>query len=201
MGEPINGLGEDMCGHGKTIAEPVNPLDLFQGSVSEREFICDQLEAIADVLPRRACINRILSAMQFLRLKLPAYHRDERDCLFPLLKRCAPQSFGLGPILAQLQNCQVDDEDYALEVADLLEQISGNETVANADTAGYMLRGFFQVYRRYLAWQKLTILPMAASAFGADDLEELYSTIHWTRRSAGPPTLYLLPTGTKNILN
>jgi hypothetical protein len=176
-------------------AVAVNPIDLFEGSVSERDFVCDQLEAIADDLPTRIDIRRILSAMQFLRLKLPAYHRDERHCLFPLLKRRASQSFGMNRIAAQMQAYQIDDEDYALEVADLLDRVADTQTIDNPDAAGYMLRGFFQSYRRYLDWQRLTVLPLAASVLSQADLDELFESIHWNRRTAGPPPLYLLPTG------
>jgi len=172
----------------------VNPIDLFEGSVSEREFVCDQLEAIADDLPNRIDIRRILSAMQFLKLKLPAYHRDERHCLFPLLKRRAPRSFGMNQIAAQMQSFQIDDEDYALEVAEMLDLIAEKQTMDNPDATGYMLRGFFQSYRRYLAWQRLAILPLATRVLRQDDLNELFEAIHWNRRTAGPPPLYLLPT-------
>jgi len=192
MGERIDNQDTGLRIGDDAQSEPLNPLDLLEGSVSERDFVCDQLEAIADDLPNRVDINQTLSAAQFLKLRLPAYHRDERECLFPLLKRRAPRSMGMNRIVLQLQTFQIDDEDYALEIVETLESLADDPAVGNPDAIGYMLRGFFQSYRRYLAWQRLTILPLAGSLLREAELEELSAAIRWCRRSAGSPAIYLL---------
>lgn len=189
----INWLDETRSQADGKAPAAANPLDLFAGTVGEREMLCDQLEAIADSLPN--CVDRgtVLSATRFLRHKVPAYHRDERDCLFPMLQRRAPRSFGMNQIAVMMLSCQVDDEDYAVELADMLETVVVQQPVRNADATGYMLRGFFHSYRRYLAWQRLTILPLAAHVLSSADLSELLEAIHWARRGGGPPPLYLVP--------
>lgn len=197
MASSIRWLGKPRSGKDR---EPVlrgNPLTLLADTVGEREMLCDQLEAIADSLPNSLDRTVVLSATRFLRHKVPAYHRDERDCLFPMLERRAPQSFGMNGIAMMMQNCQVDDEDYAFELADILETLADQQRVGNPDATGYMLRGFFQSYRRYLAWQRLTILPLAAHVLSAKDLENLLEAIYWTRSAGGPPKLYLVPDGSR----
>lgn len=181
--------------HGNHTGQAItNPLDLFEGSVGEREFVCDQLEAIADYLPNRIDIRRVLSAMQFLRIKLPVYHRDERNGLFPLLKRRAPRSSGIEKIIARMEICQIDDEDYAQEVVELLEALAGDNLIANPTAAGYLLRGFFQGYRRYLAFQRLTILPLAGRVLTGADFADLFDAVQSSRRMMETPVMYLEPT-------
>jgi len=172
----------------------VPPLDLLAETVREREHVCDQLEAIADDLPRGTDIRRIRSAMQFLKIKLPAYHRDERECLFPLIARHASQSQDIAAIIAQLQIYQIEDEGYADEVIDLLAEMEKEAMQRTPEAAGYLLRGFFQNYRRYLAWQRLTILPLAHRVFRLKDLDELGKSLRWNRRTASSPLIYLEPT-------
>lgn len=193
MAERIKWPSEARSGNDGESSMHANPLTLFAGTVGERETLCDQLEAIADSLPNSLDRAAILSAARFLCHKVPAYHRDERDCLFPMLERRAPQSFGMNRIADMMQNCQVDDEDYALELADMLETLVEQQPVGNPDATGYMLRGFFQSYRRYLAWHRLTILPLASHVLSAEDLKNLLEAIHWTRSAGGPPKLYLVP--------
>ncbi len=171
--------------HGNNASiRPADPLALIEGSVGEREFVCDQLESIADDLPNRIDVRRALSAMQFLRIKLPVYHSDERRCLFPLLKQRAPHSSGIVPIIAQLQSHQIEDEDFAHEVAEFLEDLSTEPVIRNPDASGYLLRGFFQSYRRYLGWQKLMVLPLANRVLSREDLDHLFAAINFNRKSA-----------------
>ena len=142
----------------------------------------------------RIDVRRALSAMQFLRIKLPVYHSDERRCLFPLLKQRAPHSSGIVPIIAQLLSHQIEDEDFAHEVAEFLEDLSTEPVIRNPDASGYLLRGFFQSYRRYLGWQKLMVLPLANRVLSREDLDHLFAAINFNRKSAEAPTIYLEPT-------
>lgn len=171
-----------------------DPLDQFRKSVRERHILCDQLEAVADDLPHVIDLRKICSAAQFLKIKLPVYHRDERECLFPMLRHRARQETDIVPVLSQMQFFQVDDEGYASEVVDLLSaMMSGSAPGAPAGN-GYLLRGFFQNYRRYLSWQSLFVLPLAGRVFCGEDLRELYRNIQKNRRLAHGPAIYLEPT-------
>lgn len=172
----------------------LDPLDQFQKSVHERHVLCDQLEAIADDLPHVIDLRQIRSAIQFLTIKLPVYHSDERECLFPLLQHRALQEQDIAPLLSQMQMFQVDDEGYAFEVIDLLSAMSSGSAPGVPEGNGYLLRGFFQNYRRYLSWQSLIILPLANKVLDSEDLATLYHDVQKSRRMATTPLIYLEPT-------
>jgi len=171
-----------------------DPLNHFVKSVHERHVLCDQLEAIADDLPHVIDLRQIRSAIQFLTIKLPVYHSDERECLFPLLQHRALQEQDIAPLLSQMQMFQVDDEGYAFEVIDLLSAMSSESASGISDGNGYLLRGFFQNYRRYLTWQSLIILPLATKILDHEDLAALYHNMQKVRRTATTPLIYLEPT-------
>jgi hemerythrin-like domain-containing protein len=87
----------------------------------------------------------------------------------------------VGGMLAQLRREHAIDEGYADELCDLLDSLAAGGRPENPDMVGYMLRGFFESYRRHLHWEQAVILPLARRLLTDDDLRGLTEQLS-TRR-------------------
>jgi hypothetical protein len=74
------------------------------------------------------------------------------------------------------------DEGLAIEIADALEEVTDGRLPQNAESLGYMLRGFFDSQRRHIAWENQVVLPLARDVLTADDLAEFQACIMASRR-------------------
>lgn len=152
-----------------------NPLDVIAHDHDVQVGICDALELIADGLPedvdRRLC-GQVVS---FLRYDLPVHHLDEEEGLFPLLRQSAitGEDLAVAGILGQLVTEHGKDESAAEELVDHLDALGRGERPAYPDLLGYMLRGFFEGYRRHVLWENSFIIPAARRLLSEDSLLEL----------------------------
>jgi hemerythrin-like domain-containing protein len=151
-----------------------NPLDLLEHDHARLAGLCDMLEAIADGLPADVDRRRCREAAQALRHDLPLHNLDEEQGLFPLLRRHAAQSEKLAVITARLSNEHATDEGFAEELTEELEQLGNGGFPANPEALGYMLRGFFEGYRRHMHWENEFLLPLAREILTDADLDELF---------------------------
>lgn len=143
---------------------------------------CDALELIADGLPDHVDRPLCASLGVFLTSDLPLCHRREEMVVFPLLQERARSDHSVGDLLAQLRREHSLGEGHAEELAEMLDALSRDGSLANPDMAGYMLRGFFETYRRHIYWEAAVILPLARRWLTADDLGRLRAQL------AGQPT-------------
>ena len=58
-----------------------------------------------------------------------------------------------------------------------LEALGKGQGVTNPNMVGYMLRGFFESYRRHLHWENAIVVPLARARLTREDIEELERTI------------------------
>ncbi len=162
-----------------------NPLDLIAHAHAHQVQMCDAMERIADGLPdevdRRLCAQ-VSACLQF---DLPLHHHDEETALFPLLRTRALPEDGLDDILSRLASEHSADNDFASEIAELLDHIGQGGRIGNADMLGYMLRGFFERYRRHVHWENTLVMPIARLRFTVKDLEELASKMDTSRHQSG----------------
>ena len=151
-----------------------NPLDTLAQDHVQQAGLCDILEQIADSLP--ADMDRVdcREAALALRLDLPLHHQDEEDGLFPLLRRHAEQSENLAAIMARLSSEHAADEGFAEELSEQLESLAHGDSPSNPEALGYMLRGFFESYRRHIYWENEILLPLARETLTETDLDELF---------------------------
>ena len=158
-----------------------NPLDVLAHDHAVQEQLCDAMERIADGLPddvdRRLCAQ-VASLLQY---DLPLHHQDEEAGLFPLLRSRALPTDGIEEILDRLTDEHVTDTDYASEVSEALDILSEGGSVANAEMVGYMLRGFFERYRRHVHWENTLVMPLARLRLTPDDLETLSARMELNR--------------------
>ncbi|MFN4143388.1 hemerythrin domain-containing protein [Aestuariivirga sp.] len=147
--------------------------------------MCDALERIADGLPdevdRRLCAQ-VASCLQF---DLPLHHHDEEAALFPLLRERALPEDGLAQILDRLASEHASDNDFASEIAEALELLGQGGRPDNPDMLGYMLRGFFERYRRHVHWENTLVMPIARMRLTPEDLEQLSARMDENRRQTG----------------
>ena len=159
-----------------------NPLDLIQHAHAQQMQICDAMERIADGLPdevdRRLCAQ-VASSLMY---DLPLHHHDEETALFPLLIVRALPEDGLEDILERLASEHTTDTDFASEIAELLDLLAQGEKPGNPDMLGYMLRGFFERYRRHVHWENTLVMPLARLRLTAEDLDGLAAHMESNRR-------------------
>lgn len=161
-----------------------NPLDMIASAHAVQVEMCDAMERIADGLPdevdRRLCAQ-VASCLQF---ELPLHHHDEEEALFPLLRARARPEDGVDKILERLAAEHESDNDFASEIAEALDTLARGGRPDNPDMLGYMLRGFFERYRRHVQWENALIMPIARLRLGPDDLAHLQARMGANRHQA-----------------
>lgn len=161
-----------------------NPLDMIANAHAVQEQMCDAMERIADGLPdevdRRLCAQ-VASCLQF---DLPLHHHDEEEALFPLLRKRAQPEDGLDKILERLAAEHSSDNDFASEIAEALETLGQGGRPANPEMLGYMLRGFFERYRRHVHWENTLVMPLARLRLTPEDLDMLQAQMNQNRSQA-----------------
>lgn len=162
-----------------------NPLDVIVQEHALQIELCDALERIADGLPddvdRRLCAQ----AAACLQYDLPLHHQDEDAGLFPLLRSRAESGDGLEDILERLASEHLADTDFAAEIVDALESLGQGGRVGNPDMVGYMLRGFFERYRRHIHWENVLVIPLARRRLLPEDYEVLSARMNLNRAQTG----------------
>jgi hemerythrin-like domain-containing protein len=162
-----------------------DPLDIIAHDHTVQLQICDAMERIADGLPddvdRRLCAQ----VAACLKYDLPLHHLDEENALFPLLRARAQPEQQIDIILGRLASEHDMDTELADEIAECLELLGRGERVLNAEMMGYMLRGFFERYRRHIHWENELVMTVARRCLTPEDLELLALQMNRLRRQ--PP--------------
>lgn len=161
-----------------------DPIDFLIATHMAQLKLCDRLEAIADSLPgnvdRAACHRAALA----LRHDVHLHHLDEEEGLFPLMRDHAMDDAKLNESIARLETEHASDEGFSDELTELLERLARGEKPLDQEAAGYMLRGFFESFRRHLAFENEVILPRARALLTDNDREALSQTLRRNRLTA-----------------
>ena len=150
-----------------------SPLDLIEHEHAQNMRLCDLLEQIADGLPGDVDRRRCREAASALRYQLPLNHQDEEKGLFPLLRARAGASQNLDAILSRLASEHAADESFAGELTEELDHLAATGEARNPEVLGYMLRGFFESYRRHIQWEDTILLPLARQILTDEELKQL----------------------------
>jgi hemerythrin-like domain-containing protein len=161
-----------------------NPLDVIEHAHGLQVQLCDALERIADGLPddvdRRLCAQ-VAANLQY---ELPLHHRDEEAGLFPLLRLRARPEDCVETVLNRLEREHDSDSEFASEIVECLESMGRGQAIANPEMVGYMLRGFFECYRRHIHWESVIVMPLARQRLCAEDIALLSETMDRNRSQA-----------------
>lgn len=149
-----------------------NPLDLIEYAHLAQARLCDLLEQIADDLPDNVDQQQCSLAMNSLQFEMPLHHRDE-ELVFLLIEKRALPVENIHHILARLALEHATDESFAAELLESLAFLSEGRQLGNPEMVGYMLRSFFESYRRHIIWEKTIVIPLARARLTTEDLGEL----------------------------
>jgi hemerythrin-like domain-containing protein len=149
-----------------------HPLDLIVYEHDLQARLCDLLEQIADCLPDNVNASAAQAAVSALD-GLYRHHKNEEECLFPLIKKRAKPQDNIEQILSHLEREHAADESLASEMQESLEILAAGNTPENPNMLGYMLRGFFENYRRHISWENTVLLPLVRERLTKDDFKTL----------------------------
>ena len=152
-----------------------DPLDLILKEHDTHQVLCNLLEEIADSLPADVDLKKARVAVEALKNELPLHHRVEEEALFPTLIKYASDEDNVNEIVDRLNEEHVVDESFAEELIEILEDLAQGNPIEDANMFGYMLRGFFENYRRHIMWENNVVLPLARRRLSAEGLRELAS--------------------------
>jgi hemerythrin-like domain-containing protein len=147
-----------------------NPLDILAKAHIDQIRLCNILEEIADGLPGSIDRSLCAQASGYLENNLIEHHRQEENGLFLVLEERLNADHDLPEILERLREEHATDEGFASEIAEKLTQLANGSTLQNPDMLGYMLRGFFEIYRRHIHWEDTILMPLAREHLDAADL-------------------------------
>jgi hemerythrin-like domain-containing protein len=162
-----------------------NPLEIIEHAHLAQTELCDALERIADGLPDEVDRRLCGWASACLKFDVPLHHRDEDEALFPLLRRRAWPSDGMDAILDRLTREHDSDTDLGGELAEWLDVLAEGQRLANPEMVGYMLRGFFESYRRHIHWENTLVMPVARKRLGDEDFADIARVMEKNRAEAG----------------
>jgi len=162
-----------------------NPLDVLEHEHLRQKWLCEVLETIADGLPGKLDAALARQAVDILKAEAPLHHEQEETCLFPLLTQRAQPEDNIEAVIRQLTREHLADDTYSSDLVHLLEDMAEGNRPINPEMAGYMIRGFFESYRRHIAFEDLVILPLARLRLTDWDLKKLHSCMRKCQRHIG----------------
>ena len=122
--------------------------------------LCDALEDLADCLPNQIDVQNCLALSRCVLPTVRNAQIMEETRLFPQLMQAYPGDSRLKASLERLRQEHLEDETFADEIACLLHDCGCTGRPSNADSAGYMLRGFFASIRRHVAFESECLIPL-----------------------------------------
>ncbi|MDI7863560.1 hemerythrin domain-containing protein [Rhizobiaceae bacterium n13] len=118
--------------------------------------LCRELEEIADSLPANINRQKCIYAAKALGPLIRDVQHYEETVLFPWLQQHNPDP-ALPLTLERLKFEHFEDACFAEELTDILLKLGAGSAV-NTEAAGYMLRGFFEMNRRHIAFEREYLL-------------------------------------------
>ncbi|MEM6463983.1 MAG: hemerythrin domain-containing protein [Pseudomonadota bacterium] len=126
--------------------------------------LCDMLEQIADSIPTRICHDTCYRLGRDLLPLIRSIHQFEEDILYPLAVQRLGASKAIESTVIRLRYEHCEDECFAEELSDALQEVGSGKDLKNPEAMGYMLRGFFEVLRRHIAFERDHLLGLMRRA-------------------------------------
>jgi hemerythrin-like domain-containing protein len=130
--------------------------------------ICGALEKVADLLPASRKHAKTAKVVSLLNSAFERHVFLHERCLFPLIRSLAKPAASLEPVLTQLEFEHASDHGLVLEINAILQHSSVQEQAAEIHVLGYLLRSFFENYRRHHSWEKSVLYPLARKHLTAE---------------------------------
>lgn len=123
--------------------------------------LCAALERIADGLPESRVQARTSRLLVFLSRAFDRHIFLHDKCLFPLMRSLLPERASIEAVLSQLEFEHASDHGLVLEITSVFENGSSRIAGAGDHVLGFLLRSFFENYRRHHVWEKSILYPIA----------------------------------------
>jgi Hemerythrin HHE cation binding domain len=123
--------------------------------------LCAALERLADGLPESCTHGRTSRLLPFLNRAFERHIFLHGKCLFPLMRSLLPARSSTEAVLNQLEYEHASDHGLVLELTSAFENGSFRRGGNDVHMLGFLLRSFFENYRRHHVWEKSILYPAA----------------------------------------
>ena len=171
-------------GQKENFAKEINPLAIIQHERADQRRLCENLELIADHLPKFSNQSPV-SIYDTLRNRLPVYHRNEEAMYLLLSHRCM-KTLDLNMIIERITEEHNIHDCYADEFLAFLQDC---ESGADISVFGYMFRYIFETIDRHLSWEEIVLMPLVEEYLTLSDKRELAKIITNNRKQFGPTSV------------
>ena len=120
--------------------------------------LCAGLEKIADGLPGTGHQARTGKVLAFLEAAFARHVFLHEKCLFPLIRSLEEKNEPVELMLRELEFEHSADRGLIVEI--LSAYMGRDSRNAGLEALGYLLRSFFENYRRHSAWERTTLYPI-----------------------------------------
>jgi hypothetical protein len=120
--------------------------------------LCAALEKIADGLPGSGHQVRTGKVLSFLDKAFARHVFLNEKCLFPLIRSLEEKNEHIELMLRELEFEHSADRGLIVEI--LSGYMGRDSRNAGLEALGYLLRSFFENYRRHSAWERITLYPI-----------------------------------------
>jgi hypothetical protein len=120
--------------------------------------LCAALEKIADDLPGAGHHRRTGKVLAFLDKAFARHVFLHEKCLFPLISSLEEKNEAIEAVLRELEFEHSADRGLIVEI---LSAFMGRDSRnGGLEALGYLLRSFFDNYRRHSTWERATLYPV-----------------------------------------
>ncbi len=120
--------------------------------------LCVALEKVADGLPGAGHHRKTVKVLSFLDKAFARHVFLHEKCLFPLIRSLEEKKGPVEAVLRQLEFEHAADHGLIVEIASAFMAQPGAQ---EAPALGYLLRAFFENYRRHCVWERSVLYPIA----------------------------------------
>lgn len=126
--------------------------------------LCAHLEEIADALPDAVDRQESLILSRALGPMVHRIQEFEESRVFPVLLAWQAIRPEMTDTIDRLKIEHQLDSCYAEDIQDMLRGLGEGRPRLAPDTAGFMLRGFFEAVRRHVAFEQKFVVPLLTLA-------------------------------------
>ncbi len=161
--QTVNGKAEKHTEHRAGRLQPLGESFLAMLERDQRRLLrlCAALENVADGLPESGLHAKTARLLSFLNKAFERHIFLHEKCLFPLIRSLSGARGSVGPVLTQLEFEHASDHGLVLEITSAFLNGSSGKTGIEVQVLGFLLRSFFENYRRHHAWENSILYPIA----------------------------------------
>ena len=146
--------------------------------------LCAALEKIADGLPGSGQHRRTGKVLAFLDKAFARHVFLHEKCLFPLVSSLEDKRECVELILRELEFEHAADRGLIVEITSAFMGRAGGDCGVETQMLGYLLRGFFENYRRHCSWERNVLYPIVRMHLAGGALRKQHDAL--LRASVGP---------------